>query len=74
MWGDMGNFCSKFGDQFGQSIFTADNLAFYPTILKQEQIAIGCVLPTVGVGRCGKMFEKVERYGNRLPSKPYEEV
>ena len=42
--------------------------------MKQQQKAIACVLPTVGVGRCGKMFEKVERCGDRLPSKPYEQV
>ena len=65
-------FAQKFSDRFGQSIFTEDNLAFYPAILKQKQIAIGCVLPTVGVGRCGKMLEKVERCGDRLLSKQYE--
>ena len=47
---------------------------FWPTILKQQQKAIACVLPTVGVGRCGKMLKKVERCGDRLPSKPYEQV
>ena len=28
MWGDMGNVCSKISDEFCQSIFSEDNLAF----------------------------------------------
>ena len=44
------------------------------TILKLKQKAIASVLPTVGDGRCEKMLDMVERCGDRLPSKPYEEV
>ena len=44
------------------------------TILKQQEKAIICVLSTVGDARCGKMWEKMERCGDRLPSKPYEQV
>ena len=28
MWGDMGNVCSKFSDEFCQAIFSEDNSAF----------------------------------------------
>ena len=60
--------------QFCQSIFSEDNLAFLAYYFEATTKAIACVLPTVGVGRCVKMFEKEERYGVRLPSKPYEQV
>ena len=70
-----GTFAQKVCDQFYQSIFSEGIIyPFSPTILKQDQKAIACVLPTVGVGRCGKMLEKVERSGDRLQSKPYEQV
>ena len=70
MWGDMGNVCTKLSDQFCQSIFGEENLAFLTYYF--EVTTIACVLPTVVVGRSGKMLEKVERCGDRLPSKPYE--
>ena len=75
MRGDMGNVCSRnlatdFVSKFSARII----LPFLPTILKQQQKAIVCVLPTVGVGRCGKMLKKVERCGDRLPIKLYELV
>ena len=74
MWGDMGNVCLKVSDQFCQSIFSEDNLAFLAYYFEAQKKAIACVLPTEGVGRCGKMLENVERCGTRLPSKPYEQV
>ena len=63
IWGKV---AQKVSDQFCHPIFSEGNLAFLAYYLKQQQIAIACVLPTVGVGRFGKMLEKVERYGNRL--------
>ena len=47
---------------------------FQPSILKHPKKAIAFVLPTVGVERCGIMLMKVERCGDRLPSKSYEQV
>ena len=64
----------KVSDQFCQSICSEDNLALLAYSFEATTNAIACVLPTVGVGRCGKMLEKVEGCGDRLPSKPYEEV
>ena len=74
MWGDMGNVCWKVSDQFCQSIFSEDNLAFLAYYFDATTKSNWCVLPTVGVGRCGKMLEKVERCGDRMPSKLYEQV
>ena len=65
-------FAEKVSDQFCQTIFSEDHLAYLAYYLKQQEKAIACVLSTMGVGRCGKMLEKVERCGERLPSKPYE--
>ena len=59
---------TNFVSQYSASII----LPFMPIILKQQQKALACVLLTVGVGRCGKMLEKVERCGVRLPSKQHE--
>ena len=74
MWGDMGNICSKVSDQFCQSIFSEDNLAFLAYYFEAITKAIAFVLPTVDDERRGKMLKKVERRGDRLPSKPYEQV
>ena len=81
LWGNVarcekiwGTFAQKVSDKFCQSIFSEDNLDFLASILKQQQKGIACVSPTVGVGRCGKMLKKVERCGDRLPSKPYGQV
>ena len=70
----MGNVCSKFSDQFCQSIFSEDNLALLAFYFEVTTKANACVLSTVGVGRWGQMLEKVERCGDRLPSKPYQQV
>ena len=69
-----GTFAEKFSDQFLQSVFGEDNLAFLAYYLKQQQKVIAYALPTVVAGRCGKMWDKVGRCGNRLPIKPYEPV
>ena len=52
-----GTFAQKVGDQFCQSIFSENNLAFLAYYFEATTKAIACVLPTVGVGRCEKMFE-----------------
>ena len=80
--GKCGNICVEIWGTFAQNLatnFVGQYSAkiiepFYPTILKQDQKAIACVLPTVGLGRCGKMLEKLERCGDRLQIKPYEQV
>ena len=69
-----GTFAQKVSDQFCQSIFSDDDLTFLAYYFEATTKAIACALPTVGVGRCGKMSEKVEWCGDRVPSKPYEEV
>ena len=69
-----GSFAQKVNDQFCPSIFSEDNLAFLAYYFEVTSKANACVLPTVGVGRCGKMLEKVDRCGDRLPSKRYEQV
>ena len=69
MWGDMGNVCTKFSDQFCQSIFSEDNLAFLANYFEAPKIAIASVLPTVGLGRFRKMLEKVKRCGDRALAK-----
>ena len=67
-----GTFAQKVSDQFCQSIFGEENLAILTYYF--EVTTIACVLPTVGVGRSGKMLEKVERCGDDLQSKSYEPV
>ena len=74
MWGDMGNVSSKSSDKFCHSIYSEDNLAFLADYFEATAKAIACVLLTVGDGRCRKILEKAERCGDRLPSKPYEQV
>ena len=72
IWEDMGNVRSKISDQFCLSIFSEDNLAFLAYYFEVTTKSKCMLLPTVGVGRCGKMLEKVERCGDRLPSEQYE--
>ena len=78
MWKDVGRYgerlIKKVRYQFCQSIFSEDNLAFLANYFEATAKAMPCVLPTVDDGRRGKMLEKVERCGDRLPSKPYEQV
>ena len=76
MWKDVGRYGERLHKQLATNFVSQYSASiiypFWPTILKQQQKAIACVLPNVGIGRCGKMLEKVERCGDRLPSKPYD--
>ena len=67
MWEDMGNVCSKLSDQFCQSIFGEENLAFLTYYF--EVTTIARVLLTVGFGEYGEMWQDVGRYGERLLKK-----
>ena len=68
-----GTFAQKVSDQFCQAIFSEDKLAFVAYYFEATTKSNACVVLTVGVGRCGKMLEKVERCGDLLPSKPYQQ-
>ena len=78
IWQDVGRYrerlIKKLATNFVSQYSARIILPFKPTILKQQQKAIICVLSTVGDGRCGKMWEKMERCEDRPPSKPYEQV
>ena len=74
MWGDMGNVCSKISDQFCQSIFSEDNLAILAYYFEVTTKSKCMRFTNCGCWKMWKMLEKVERCGDRLPSKPYEQV
>ena len=74
MWGDMGNVFSKISDQFCQSIFSEDNLAFLAYYFEVTTKSTCMRFSNCGCWEMWEMLEKVETCGDRLTSKPYEQV
>ena len=72
MWGDMGNVYSKISDQFYQSILSEDNLAFLAYYFEVTTKSKCMRFKNCGCWEMWEMLEKVERCGDRLPSKQYE--
>ena len=67
-WGDMGNVCSKFSDQFCQSIFSEDNLAFlawyFEVTTKSKCMRFtngGCFEMWENVGEGGKVWRSLAK-------------
>ena len=60
MWGGMENVCFKFSDQFCQSIFSEDNLAFLTNYFEATTKSNSMRITNCG---CWEMWENVGEFG-----------